>query len=169
MRKITPINLYKKGQIASMDILAALFGFLLILVFIISLWTLYLNRLDDSVATRRLQLSAFQAVDTLLRSTGTPVDWENNPNTSEVIGLASPFGSIDQKKLSAFMSLGYNSTVTLLKIKSFYYNFSIFNLNGTLLNSTGLKQNGTEQVVSVNRLVMIKNETKRISFVLWEK
>src|SRR3989344_4635992 len=162
MKKVASINFAKKGQIASLDVLTALFGFMLILFFIISLWALYINRLDDSVATRRLQLNAFQVVDTLLRSTGTPVDWENNPNASEVLGLASPFGSIDQKKLSAFMALDYNSTVSRLKIKSFNYNLSIFHLNGTLLNSTGLRQNVTKQVVSVNRLAIIKNETKRI-------
>jgi len=159
----------KKGQLASMDLLFALFGFILVMIFVISMWALYMNRLNTSIENRDLELSALQTVDTLLRSTGTPINWEINPNTSEVLGLSSPDGSIDNEKLSAFLKLSYNSTATKLKIKRFKFNFSIYNLNGTILNSTGLFTNGTKQVVSVDRLVIIKNETRKISFTLWRK
>ena len=159
----------KKGQLASMDLLMALFGFTLVMVFVVSMWALYMNRLNTSIENRDLELSALQTVDTLLRSTGTPINWEINPNTSEVLGLSSPDGSIDNEKLSAFLKLSYNSTATKLKIKRFKFNFSIYNLNGTILNSTGLFTNGTKQVVSVDRLIIIKNETRKISFTLWRK
>ena len=159
----------KKGQLASMDLLAALFGFVLVMIFVISIWALYMNRLNTSIENRDLELSALQTVDTLLRSTGTPSNWEINPNTSEVLGFSSLAGSIDTEKLSAFLKLSYNSTATKLKIKRFKFNFSVYNLNGTILNSTGLFTNGTKQVVSVDRLVIIKNETRKISFTLWRK
>lgn len=160
----------KKGQIFSTDLIISVVAFMVIFIFIFSLWGIYSTRLNENMASEELQLLTFQIIDILMKSRGEPNNWEINPSGAKVIGLRLNPGSIDKDKLNAFLSLEYNQTKGIFNIGRFDYNFKVLDINGSLINNIGLSLNQSDsQVVSVNRFVMVENETKEIRFALWRR
>lgn len=159
-----------KGQLLSMDAVASVVLFIVALVFIFSLWNLYTIRLAENIASEEMQLVAFQVTDILVQSQGVPNIWEQDPDTVEVIGLQSNPGLLDDDKLAAFLAMDYDAAKAVFNIERFEYNFTVLNVYGDVLNSTGMPLSATAaQRVAVHRIVLINNQTRNVLFALWRE
>ncbi|MBI4153117.1 hypothetical protein HY497_01220 [Candidatus Woesearchaeota archaeon] len=159
-----------RGQMFSIDTAVSAILFLIIALFVFSLWSLYTTRLNETIQSEELQLSAFQVMDILLKSKGVPNIWEETPDDVEVIGLQLNAGAVDKGKLDAFLAMDYGKTKAAFNIERFEYNFTVLDTDGRILNSTGTAlSESAAQRVSLNRIVLIGNETRQVVFTLWGK
>jgi hypothetical protein len=159
----------KKAQIFSLDAVLSIVGFIVVFVFLLSLWNLYSIRLQENIITEELNLLAFQITDVFTKTAGVPNNWENNPSNTSVIGLISSPGFLDGNKLTAFLNLNYNTTRSLLNIERFEYYFEVKDVDGNSLNATGKKiENSTSNSISITHFMLQQNETRQISFTLWK-
>src|SRR3989338_3341372 len=94
------IFLNKKGQIFSIDLVVSVVVFIIIFIFLISLWNLYSDRLQENVSSEEMYLVSFQISDILLRTPGTPNNWEASSN-AVTIGLELSPGFLDQNKIDS--------------------------------------------------------------------
>ena len=161
------IFLNKKGQIFSIDLVVSVVVFIIIFIFLISLWNLYSDRLQENVSSEEMYLVSFQISDILLRTPGTPNNWEAGSN-AVTIGLELSPGFLDQNKIDSFLAYDYQEVKEMFNIERFEYNFKIFDVDRNLLGSSGEAPSEAEQVVSINRFALIGNETREILFTLWK-
>lgn len=126
----------KKAQITSLELVLTLVAFFIIFLFVISLWNKYTVRLDDNVKSEEQHLLAFQIVDILGQSRGTPDNWEDDPNNVRVIGLQKNPGSLDEDKITEFVSLSYDKVKKLFNIGRYEFFFRMVH-NGTTATSSG--------------------------------
>ncbi len=163
-------GIQRKGYLFSIDAVVSLVLFIIMFVFIISLWNLYSIRLNENVAAEELQLAAFQITDILTKSGGVPNNWEKNPANASLIGLRRSPGSLDNKKVTAFLSLDYNDTKKKFNIERFEYEFAILDRKGKVLDTAGIApSNTTAQSISITNFMVLDYEPRQIAFTLWRK
>ncbi|MBU0469854.1 MAG: hypothetical protein KKA62_05405 [Nanoarchaeota archaeon] len=157
----------RKGLVFSTDGVVSIIVFLVVMIFIISLWNLYGNKLQESVALEELELLNFQITDLLMKTSGTPTDWESSPTDALALGLRSNPGMLDDGKLTAFLTMDYNLVKTLLNIERFEFEFVLKDDNGNVLNSSGISPIDTDRAVSSSGFMLLNNETRELIFTLW--
>jgi len=163
-------RIFRQGQLFSLDLVISIVAFIMVFIFIVSIWSIYTIRLNENVASEELQLLAFQITDLLMKSRGEPNNWENNPDNVSVIGLHLNPGYLDGNKVNAFLSLDYNKIKEAFNIERFDCDFKVLDTDGNLLNDTGLSPDQSSlEVISVSRFAMIENETRQIVFTLWRE
>lgn len=127
----------EKGQGIALDFLFAVLVFLLVLNASISLMDLsYESDLDKSLIVD-LQAKAAQTIDALVRTEGSPSDWQNRGiGEASLIGLAKRDRALDEGKVNKFVewanvygSENYEKTRALLLI-GYDYHFRIISSAG---------------------------------------
>ena len=160
----------KKGQLFSIDAIAALVIFLVIFVFLISLWNLYSIKLNQNVASEELHLLAFQTTDLLLKTKGMPENWELAEGNISVIGLNAYPGVLNKNKVDVFLAMDYDLAKTYFNLERFEFSFKILNLNDNVIDSLGLDSDEeAEEIVSVVSFVELEGVVRKIEFTLWRK
>lgn len=155
-----------KGQLSSLDALAAVFLFFTVVVFFNAAWSAVSVGSQEALENARLSQTAFRVSSALAESQGTPWNWEETPSQAKAIGLVDRPNELSYAKALALASRSYNSTKRMLgvngelKVEGRYANgstaFSFGNLNGTL-RAASVKRfywDGTEKgtlIVSVGR------------------
>ncbi len=158
----------KKGQLFSLELVFTVLGFILMVLFIFSTWTLYSTRMNENIASEELQLQAFQLMDLLTKTKGEPTNWEEDTSTLYFIGLASDYGELDAEKVNTFINMDYNLTKKSFNLERFDYSFRIWNINGSIESESGIQPTEiSEQNIAIIRFIHINNETKKIDLVLW--
>ena len=160
----------REGQIFSIDLVLSVIIFLILIIFLISVWNLYTTRLNERIATEEIQLLAFEMTDILVETEGVPSNWEENPENVTILGLRNDFKSLDEEKLAAFLLLDYDTIKNKFNIERMEFEFKILEENGSIINTTGISfKNVTEQKTAVRRFVTIGNITRQIVVTLWRK
>lgn len=136
-----------KGQLFSSDMIAAVFLFFIVVSATLFAWNSAVDKYVQTMQRQDMEITGTRILDTLVKSPGYPVDWENKNATT--IGLASYDRTIDSKKLDAFLDMDYNAT---RKVFGMPYNYFFKMGNYT----KGL--NGTEAVFA--RRAVIFNGTQ---------
>lgn len=157
-----------KGQVSGYDFLFGLIAFLIIFASLRYLWLENFNAALIQQNLSQMEFEANRAVDSMLRFSGTPTDW--NASTVEFIGLAKKGkpNVLDDKKLLLFSSLPYSQSRQLLQI-DFNYFFELDSSN----NSFDLNVGQTvipygANVISVQRIVSYKNSEAIVRFKVFE-
>lgn len=162
------VKLNKRGQVTSLDLVISMFVFLVILIFVISLWSLFSSRLSENVANEELQLVAFQVSDILMKSRGIPDNWEDDPNSTIIFGLRDNYRYLDENKITAFTSLDYNLIKQRFNIERF--DFLIEFIDGDEVEySSGLSPEDAEHIIAVTRYAIVGIDIYEIVFTLWTK
>jgi hypothetical protein len=168
--------MYKKGQIWSIDLIAGIIIFLIVIAVYFTFVNNIYNMNDkqfDRVYSEALILS-----DTLLAE-GIPTDWIVN-NTQE-IGLTNGKQRLDIHKVTNASAIDYSRLKVLLKTE---YDYLIFfeNKNNDLLNLNGVQYIGKpgitkdniksiekpDALVSIKRFVILNNEIVTMVVYLWD-
>ena len=158
-------NSSARGQAMAIDLLFAVMIFLLLLNAGLSIWKSNASFLEGQGTFNELQLEAAMAADQLVRTAGTPDNWEERPIAeATAIGLAKRDLVLDDAKVNRFIQLAadfgsgdYNETrLRLLAGRDFYFKLS---RNGAPLAETG-KPSDIERLwaVDVRRVVKYGGE-----------
>jgi hypothetical protein len=152
----------RKAQIFSMDAVFSMVLFIVIFVFLLSLWNLYSTQLQENVVDEEMQLLAFQ-ITNLLVST----DYYDASSTIQ-IGVVESDRQVSSSQLSSFLSADYNQVKEALSIVPYEYHFQHFGRNGTLIDSSGVAPYNSTRVISITRFANLNNENAQLSFTLWQ-
>ena len=156
----------KKTQMVVTDLFIALFVAGILIAIIIFSWNRYSLMLSEEADYRFMQITAFQTADLLVKSSGEPLDWEDDPRNVDVIGLADKDRELAIDKVDAFVNLSYNRTSKVLGLEIYDFYFQLKYLNGTKLVGYGRTPSNT--VVNIQRLVFYKDEKTIFEFALWK-
>ncbi len=166
-----------KGQLFSGDIAIATFVFLASLAMALFLWNSTTEDINRAENLRNMQKIAFQAVEQLIRTPGTPEDW--NYFTVDVPGLSSEDRIINKTKALDFIDLmdsngsNYDENKYLVSIDPYE-----FYMNATYLNGSIVKINGRDfiagkmpvdetETLAILRTAIFNNTIIRFNFVVW--
>ncbi|MFA5246494.1 MAG: hypothetical protein WC408_01225 [Candidatus Micrarchaeia archaeon] len=138
--------------------------FVVCLTFILSFWSMTITSRAEMVKRSRLEYSAIAASDVLIKSSGTPSNWEDNITGLKMIGLASSPNVLSLNKLSNFSALDYSIQKTMIGIDLEYY-FYLEYANGTKIFSNGNSSLSGSQITVIRRIALLGNET--VSMVLF--
>ncbi len=162
----------KKAQVVAMDLTLAVAVFAVISVLMITLWSIYQNRLQDNINNGQILNVAFTFSDYLISNPGKPTNW----NSSNVIGigLASQDRFISESKLNNLSNISYNKTKSLFQINMYNYDYYLLLSNYNLTNPTiyyayGLPApNNAKKVIKLRRYVIYNNDTATFEVTLWK-
>lgn len=112
---IKPID--RRGVVFTMDMIAALFFFLVILLSFLWLWGETYRHMNEYRQERSRQTKLMDISSMLIRTTGNPPDWEHRKvraDSVRSIGLATEDNVLSDRKLSAFTSADYQTLREIL-------------------------------------------------------
>ncbi len=158
----------RRGQISSYDIFIAFIGFILIFSFLGFIWNQNFFNAIEKMRIIEKQLMANQAVDVLIKSSGTPGNWETDPSSVEVIGLASKKNVLSQRKLEEFEQLDYAVAREKLKIGPYDFQLELKTGNATEDKTIGLTPPATTAVIVLRRNSIYKGADSNVFFKLFE-
>lgn len=160
------MKLNKKSQIVMIDLMAAMFIFVVLLAAIMLTWNRYTVTLNDQVEYEEAQLMAYQISDIFVKTQGRPVDWEKNSSNAIIIGLANSDRNISAAKVNAFLNMSYNDSKKIFKIPLYDFSFQIKDLEGNNLTSSYGEINENDFVISLRRYVFYGNGKAIMEFRL---
>ena len=157
-----------RGQIVSYDILMAFSAFVLLFAFLSFVWNQNFITGFEQQEIIQQQILANQAAEVLIKSKGTPTDWEDDPIKMEVIGLATKQNVLSQQKLDAFEALDYETAQEALKIKQYDFLFEL--KTGSLVNdkTIGADISTAKDIFVLRRNVIYLGEDANVFFKLFE-
>lgn len=157
----------------------AVAAFIILITIIMGTWEIYKIRLASRLDYDQMSIRNFQAMDSLVRSPGTPLNWEEivaiDINTVQSFGLAESDHIISEEKLLAFMSIvspdipGSQDNVTILKEKLHInaYGFLLRLENDRVNYSYGSRPSNEDSSVSTSRVVTFNGRASVITLVLY--
>ena len=157
-----------RGQISAYDIFIAFVGFILIFSFLNFLWNQNFLRAFEQQEIILRELTANQTLDVLIKSGGTPGNWENSPGSVEVIGLASKKNVLSQKKLDAFAGLDYQAASAKLRIGRYDFQFELRTGNPATDRVIGVAPPANASVLVLRRNVIYRGADGNVFFKLFE-
>ena len=165
-----------KGQVISTEFLFAILILLTLFVLGMYLWNLTSARINENLIKNNLVTNAIEISDNLLRSQGSPTDWEENVTNVASIGLGviSKSNKLDRDKILSLTNISYNQIKDSLGIKSFEFYFRISNLSGSTIQidgkgvETGVKPNVTSDIVNARRIAILGNEFVYMDVIIWK-
>lgn len=144
-----------------LDLLMAVFLFLIVVGGSVVLWHKYNNKLVENIIYEDLEIKGLQVSDLLIRNEGKPSGWEKNLSSVEVLGLADTDRQLSSDKVDALGNLSYNKAVKLLNLDGYEFYLEVGNFN------YGLEPNG-QYVVNVQRAVIYNGVPEVIEVAVWE-
>ena len=153
--------------------------FIILITIIMGTWEIYKIRLASRLEYDQMSIRNFQAMDSLIRSPGMPLNWEEivatDINTVQSFGLADSDHRVSEEKVLAFMSivspdspdLQDNVTVLKDKLNIGQYGFLLRLENDRVNYSYGSKPSNEDSSVSTSRVVTFNDRASVITLVLY--
>ena len=159
----------KTGQVFTIDLAFSALLFIIMVIFLLSVWNLYSKHLQEQQVTGEIELTAFQIADLLVSSPGVPNNWEGL-NTTQIItlGLIMEDRKVSSSKKTAFFALNYTQLKRLFNVERYNLQVRLMDLNGTTLQQIGIAPtNSSDRSVSLQKLVLDGNTPRRLVTTLW--
>lgn len=158
----------KKSQIFTIDLMVAMFIFIVLLTAIMLMWNRYIVIANNQIEYNEAQIMAYQVSDLFVKTKGKPSNWEENSSNALIIGLASSDRIISTAKVNAFLNISYNNSKKILNIPYYDFSFQINDLLGNnLTNFYGNTAEG-DFIISLKRYIFYENEKAIMEFQLWK-
>lgn len=125
----------RNGQIFTMDIIASLLIFMLILNLSLMTWNVVERNSVMFNEERELRDRVNRVGDLLVRTPGHPEDWD--AGTVEIIGFTSPDHVLDGEKLDEFDSLSYTDQKELMRTRQSDFHLNVSSNGTTVSVDTG--------------------------------
>ncbi len=155
-----------RGQVNSIDLAAASVVFIIMLSFLLMSFGNSITAARQAASRDKLEHAAISATDLLIKTPGTPGNWEQNASLAQSLGLASTQNILMPAKLSAFSNLSYSQGKGLLGLDSGYY-FYVEDLAGSRLYEAGNASYSASGSVSVLRYALVGNTKVRLRLVAY--
>lgn len=154
----------KSAQLSTIDLFAAISIASLLLIAIFSTYHYYNNILERKMLYNDIQLTAFAAVDYLVKNPGIPNNWEENPSNIERIGLASKSLTISTDKINNLSSIDYETQKQLLNLVGYEFNLTIVG-NGVSY-TTGTSLSDKSYIVNAKRIITYQGKIASVNLML---
>lgn len=167
----------KKSQFSSLDLIFALFIFLMVLVSLFFNYDSISDKISYDDVNQDMNLILTYATESLMSTAGEPANWDLlfdfNTSSIKALGLFVKPGVLSENKLEYFLTLNgsnYTSAKTILGILGpgyefgfdlYYYNGTSYNLNNTF---GGANLSATKVLIS-QRNFILDNSTKTQGYV----
>jgi len=155
-----------RAQISSIDLVLALIVFSLLFVFFVSSWSSTVSSAKNAMKKNRMEYAALSATDLMLKSPGKPANWEQNPASVQMVGLASTPNVLSQAKLGNFTAMNYSAQKSLLGMQEEFY-FYIDNAAGTRLFEDGNLTVKSKGIVSITRYGILNGNKVKIGMMVY--
>lgn len=149
------VHNFLRGFAISADFMLAAFIFFAVFAYSVEAYYQNLGMYNAEEMKKNTEISALAATDVLLKTHGTPGNWELDAENVESVGLVGRPNVIVPAKLSALQAMDYNYSREVLGIGMDYY-LSVVPLTGGMVMEKGQRMGGDAVVAS--RLA-IYNET----------
>lgn len=156
----------KKSQIFTIDLIAAMFIFIVLLTAIMLMWNRYIVIADDHIEYDEAQIIGYQISDVMIKSQGKPSNWEENSSKALIIGLANSDRRLSSSKVNAFLNMSYNDSKKALNIPYYDFSFQIKDLLGNNLTSFYGNNEEGDFTINLRRYVFYENEKAIMEFKL---
>ena len=160
----------RKAQVWSMDFALSLTIFMSALLTVAFAWN-YISA--NSIGTQQmqeLQLKALTLSDSLIRTPGIPVDW--NETNVQVLGLASEENVLNVTKVRFLVNMSkndYNRMLGLMDIGFYDFYFEVEDLNGSMFeNTTTPVDQNSPIIVPIERYTIYNGRIAKARFVIWD-
>ncbi len=157
---------HKRAQISSIDLVLAIIVFSLLFVFFVSNWSTTVSSAKNAMKKNRMEFAAISATDLLLKSPGSPSNWEQAPSSVQMIGLASTPYTLSAAKLGNFTAMNYSQQKDLLGMQEQFY-FYIDNAAGTRLYEDGNLTVKSNSIVSITRYGILNGNKVKIGMMVY--
>jgi len=158
----------KKGQLSSIELLLAYFAFFVVFTLAVSMWVSTLREVNSWERERDFEDAASRMSEKLVKTRGLPANW--TAETVTAIGLADEPRILNTHKVLGFINLSndsasgdcgyseYECNKELLGIGEYDFNFSIEDLDGSLVELDGVKlTSGRTPIDETDRLTVIRS------------
>jgi len=156
-----------RGQAVIIDFSVALMLFILMWFFITSQFNAQFADAIHSQSVDSMRLKADYTLETLVKSPGTPSNWENHsPADVNSIGLAVRDREISEEKLTAFSNFSGSYDELRQKMGIGDVDF-FFTFDGVDDATAGLPPGGDADKVTAQRIVMYKGGSAIVTLMLY--
>lgn len=160
----------KKAQVWSLDFALSLLIFMSALFAVVFAWNYISANTMETQEMHELQLKALTLSDSLIRTKGIPLDW--NESTAQVIGLAAEENVLNVTKVQYFVNMSsddYDSLKGLLDIGFYDFYLEVVDLNGTVYkNTTTPVDPDSPIIIPIERYAMYNGRIAKVKFVIWD-
>ena len=158
---------FKKAQVWYTDFMVGI----LIFFIVIMIYYQYAHNLEqDPVQTTSDLLMDAKSISSSLITQGSPADWDQT--NVEIIGLTDGNQRLVQEKLDMFFNMTYIDMRGKLRTPYNYYIYfqdldeNLIQINGK--NGIGLDSNNTDNVVSLERIVLYNSKLTSMVVKVWQ-
>ncbi len=156
-----------RGQAVSLDFMAGVFIFTLVLVYYVILWGTFADRYYQSFGKDNADIAALSLSDALVGSPGVPENWTRAPLLVQHVGLASMPGVLDPYKVSALSAVPYANAKRMLGLDRDFY-IRIETLDGMRYATYGSPAGNATAVSELSRLAMLNGTVVKVRVQLYE-
>lgn len=153
----------RRMQASIIDFIVAFVVFVSIFIIDYYSWNSVMIKVNNNEDNHYFQTSVNQAVDTLIKTTGEPNNWEES--TPITTGLAISDNYLSNSKLKALNESDYELNKNSI-LSTGDYEITISNNSG-IIYQTGLTPKGS--IIKIDRLVKINNSYYTFTFKGWRK
>lgn len=157
-----------KGQINAVSFLLSMIFYAIVITLLVS-WVAVEQKNSLYASDQNTILtSGTSIIDMFVTSKGVPMNWETNTASVQAIGLASSANRLSSKKVNSFLTLDYNTSRRKLGLNNTDYYFTITNMSGTLLNSSGVDSNSSTTALVFTRYAALGGNNVRVTLKIYK-
>ena len=136
---------------SSVDFIFASLIFLILFTYVVSIYSIHASRYLAEQTRVEMEAKAIEVSELLVKTQGSPYNWENDTSSIAVIGLADQENVISHSKVVSFSSLSYDDAKNYLGISRDFHISLVIN-NSTTVFTKGNSTNTSS--VSIRRPII---------------
>ena len=156
-----------KGQAISADFMFAMIIMLIVIGAAASSWDRVMYLIRQKTQRTELRRLGLAVSDVLVRSPGTPSDWNSSSVLS--IGLVDEHNVLNKGKIQEFVGMPESEIQSKLRIEGYGFSFRVRATNGTTIASHGSAPSSITNAVTVRRIAVYDTIPVHVEFGLWVK
>lgn len=142
----------RRAQLAAGETIIAIGVFLVMVAGVLVFLRMHTAGVREEITYRDIEAKATLFTDALVGSGGAPWDWERDPATATLPGLADHGRVLSPTKVAAFMAMGHAQVRSLCNLGGYDYAISLARVDSTPIAWTGVVTG--KRVVGVRRTVV---------------
>ena len=155
------------GQINAVSFILSMIFYAIVVTLLISWVAAEQKNFVYASDQNTILTSGTSIINMFVTSRGVPHNWEMNTPSVQAIGLASSTNRLSSKKVNSFLTLDYNTSRGKLGLDNTNYFFTITNMNGTLLNSSGVDSNSSTTALVFTRYAALGGNNVRVTLKIY--
>lgn len=160
----------KKGQVLTSDFVLSLIIFFVIFEFTFTIWNMAQSKTIHLDEERRMQEKTAFITETLIKSQGYPINW--NENDVILIGLSDESFILQDEKVKKFQNMDYEKIKNIFGIEDYGLNVTISTKNAYYTIGKEIDDDALI-IMPIKRIIILNNsgtmERGSLSLITWAK